>query len=668
MADKIRQDLPQDIHTIVDGSDEFRKFDYLFKPNNSVLIVGNGPVTVDHNLEVDKFDVVVRMNFYPEHAFGTGNKTDIHLSNMADGKKTIEELKVFRKERHLEKVLGLSLECFKFQLNYDEELRTGGIFPIKERWMHEICHPYPHDPDKSRSDPSRGLLAIMLFRQIFPQIHIVGFGGKGHNWNETAGFRWEHDFEAEHALINEWLQDKRSWLVSLDGELKVDPRVCETYGVKALDSRGTPRVLLSALDVAYYPPELFRPPRGALLQAPMETEGWSSAGEPLQLFAAKRQELALLAGALLVLGAVGVATLRDTLTLATAGLVLAYFSVCILSDLTTVILTHLYGAEAGFSKLSLVATIEFVKLFVSSALCAFERQDITITDLRVSDMMWIGFSAGLYAANNYLFYTVLESLDPTIFAIVRETSILWLCLLYTLILQRGLGPARWGYACLTVLACVLVHIPSLRAEHVDPSVLTALLLTCTSCAAAVVNEKALKLNRGLSINLQNALLYSVGALLALVTGIALRGGSFCAYFFDGFERWTVWVIACQSLLGLVASRLLKAQALGSTTKAVLTAFRPFVLIFAVPVFVPHGAYSPLAIAAAVAASAGSFGFLRQGSIWKEGDLEGPQKHSQKGERSVLVLMVFWSTVFAAMASGFFIFGSGLRRAAFLSLA
>ena len=34
-----------------------------------------------------------------------------------------------------------------------------------------------------------------------------------------------------------------------------------------------------------------------------------------------------------------------------------------------------------------------------------------------------------YAANNYLFYTVLESLDPTIFAIVRETSILWLCLL-----------------------------------------------------------------------------------------------------------------------------------------------------------------------------------------------------------------------------------------------
>ena len=40
MADKIRQDLPQDIHTLVDGSDEFRKFDYLFKPNNSVLIVG----------------------------------------------------------------------------------------------------------------------------------------------------------------------------------------------------------------------------------------------------------------------------------------------------------------------------------------------------------------------------------------------------------------------------------------------------------------------------------------------------------------------------------------------------------------------------------------------------------------------------------------------------
>jgi hypothetical protein len=74
MADKIRQDLPQDIHTIVDGSDEFRKFDYLFKPNNSVLIVGNGPVTVDHNLEVDKFDVVVRMNFYPEHALAPGTR------------------------------------------------------------------------------------------------------------------------------------------------------------------------------------------------------------------------------------------------------------------------------------------------------------------------------------------------------------------------------------------------------------------------------------------------------------------------------------------------------------------------------------------------------------------------------------------------------------------
>lgn len=665
MANKIEQDLPRDIHTIVDAGDEFRKFDYLFKPNNSILIVGNGPVADDHDLEVGKFDVVVRMNFYPEHAFGTGSKTDIHLSNMADGRRTIEELKAFRKERHLENVLGLSLECYKFELNYDGELRTGDIFPLKERWMREICHPWPHDPDKTRSDPSRGLLAIMLFRQMFQKVHIVGFGGKGHNWNETAGFRWEHDFEAEHALINEWLHDTRAWLVSLEGDLKVDPRVCETY---RLGPR-SPRVLLSALDVAYYPPELLPgPPRGALLEEAPETEGWSSASEVLQHFSAKKRELALLAGALVVLGAVGVSTLRGTLTLAAAGLVLAYFSVCILSDLTTVILTHLYGAEAGFSKLSLVATIEFVKLFVSFALCAVERQDITNIDLRVSDMMWIGLSAGLYAANNYLFYTVLESLDPTIFAIVRETSILWLCLLYTLLFQRGLGPARWGYALLTVLACALVHIPSLRAEHVNPTVLTALLLTCTSCAAAVVNEKALKLNRGLNINLQNALLYSMGALLALVTGIALRGGAFCASFFDGFERWTVWVIACQSLLGLIASRLLKAQALGSTTKAVLTAFRPFVLIFAVPVFVPHGAYSALAIAAAVAASAGSFGFLRQGPIWKEGELEGPEKHRQKGERSVLVLMVFWSTIFAAMAFGFFIFGSGLRRSFLLAMA
>jgi uncharacterized membrane protein len=331
-------------------------------------------------------------------------------------------------------------------------------------------------------------------------------------------------------------------------------------------------------------------------------------------------------GSLLVVtgvGALGFLYSQNMASLPDVCIMALFLGLSLALDISIVAMSESHGGKLAYEKLTVVVFVELVKLVVSSGLYWTNGHQGSDA-VSKGDIKSLAASAVLYSLSNYLLFATLEHIDPMTFAVIRDTNIVFVAILWALAFATPLGATRWMAIGLICVASVLVQLPGMKNAVLDPMVGVALLLTFSNATATVCNEKALKRSAGLDINVQNMILYTMCSSFTFVVSLSLRGPGILYTFFDGWDNWVIWIVALQSFIGLVVSRFLKQ--LSSVLKSVLTPIRTLLFLFAAPVFT-RGEYSVLGITAGLVAAAGTFLFLRQGPIIAKQQpfLEDPSK-------------------------------------------
>lgn len=341
----------------------------------------------------------------------------------------------------------------------------------------------------------------------------------------------------------------------------------------------------------------------------------------------------MLPSVLLLLATVGGITigaacaLRKTCSVRDGLTMLLYVSLSVAIDLTIATTSQQHGGTDPYEKLSVVVFVEFTK-FVASLLLLQARAEPLDTAIEPKHVAAIALPAGLYAANNWLLLATLEKIDVGVFAVVRETNLVFTAMLWVCVFGASLGPVRWSCVFAIVMASVLAQARSVNADF--RSVGLALVLTSVNACATVANERVVKgPAKDLDLNQANVVLYALCGSLALSLAVFTHGVQFLwpQSMFHGFDAHVVGICCGQAFLGLVVSRLLKHTS--AVAKGVLTVFRPLILLVAAPVFTSTQLNVSGAVAGVVAGIA-ALAYLKEGPVTAPAPEEQPVAAQEPG--------------------------------------
>merc|ERR1719281_1818419 len=99
--------------------------------------------------------------------------------------------------------------------------------------------------------------------------------------------------------------------------------------------------------------------------------------------------------------------------------------------------------------------------------------------------------------------------------------ILWTALIWVTLFKASLGPIRLGGIGVIFLGLVVNRVGSISLATFNWAFLLVMLMTVTNATGSVFNEYALKWNKVLDINFQNAVLYALCITLSILV-LAIR--------------------------------------------------------------------------------------------------------------------------------------------------
>jgi hypothetical protein len=237
------------------------------------------------------------------------------------------------------------------------------------------------------------------------------------------------------------------------------------------------------------------------------------------------------------------------------------------------------------------------------------------TALKPSDVACFALPAIAYTFNNLAVLTAMGANDPSVFGVVRDTTILWTAGLWRMVFWTPLGNNRITAIVILVSGLMLNQCGTITSRTLSWGVAWVLVMTFCNSAGSVLTEFAFKRNSGLDINLQNMILY-LFCILSCMSLIFFKEPellqSDTALFFRGFTQITWTCIGLQACAGLLVSRLLKHT--DAMMKSCAVCLRGPILAVIAPLSmdVPYPGFTRLISAFIVAA--GSFYYLTQGPV------------------------------------------------------
>jgi len=171
-----------------------------------------------------------------------------------------------------------------------------------------------------------------------------------------------------------------------------------------------------------------------------------------------------------------------------------------------------------------------------------------------------GLSA-LYCGNNQLAFALFRWADAATVTLIKSSSSIVSALLLWLLLDRPIATLQWHAIVLQVLGLFIVQYDDCK-HAVLLSLPIYLALFCSlfiSSLAGVWNEHVLKTFK-VTVHVQNCCLYGFGVLMNLFVFVSEELGgptSLASAYFTGYNAAAIGVIACQAVLGLVVTAVLK---------------------------------------------------------------------------------------------------------------
>lgn len=233
-----------------------------------------------------------------------------------------------------------------------------------------------------------------------------------------------------------------------------------------------------------------------------------------------------------------------------------------------------------------------------------------------SDVAWLAAAALIFTANNVLVWWAIGHNDVSVFGVFRDTMIIWTALLWRCVFKAPLGYTRLG--CIAGIVAGLFLNRAGSMWHGSPwtwAFLWVVVMTFCNALGSVINEFALKRSHDLDINLQNAVLYSMCALLCMLLLVGTKPEYLKnpTYFMQGISRWTLLTCTLQALAGLMVSRLLKyTDAVWKTAASCLRGPLLVALASAVPVI--SGEHDMATVMSAIVVAGSCFYYLVQGPL------------------------------------------------------
>jgi hypothetical protein len=257
--------------------------------------------------------------------------------------------------------------------------------------------------------------------------------------------------------------------------------------------------------------------------------------------------------------------------------------------------------------------------------------------LSVDDAKWLFLPSLGYTINNLLVWYAIGKNDLATFGIFRDTMVFWTAGIWYFTFWVPLGKMRLIGLALILLGVVLSEAAKVASGFsMQWAVLWVVVMTVTNAVCAVMNEKALKRNFGLDLNVQNSIMYSMMTVISLVIISSAKPSKIVSpvEFFDGFRASTVLTICLQASAGLLVSRLLKYA--DATMKIVATCLRGpcLVLLTTAP---------PITISSALIILTGCMIYLFQGPL-KVPDEASPPAKSEALDNAAFVVKKGASTV------------------------
>jgi hypothetical protein len=260
---------------------------------------------------------------------------------------------------------------------------------------------------------------------------------------------------------------------------------------------------------------------------------------------------------------------------------------------------------------------ETIKLVVSLTLYTSNQvisgSQLVPDTLTLCDAGLFFLPALFFTLNNIMVFVAIGGNDASAFGVFRDTMILWTALIWVSIFKASLGPIRLGGIAVIFVGLLINRVGSISAATFNWAFVLVMLMTVTNATGSVFNEYALKWNKALDINLQNAILYTMCICFSVII-LAIRSPTHLASpgaFFQGFTNWTVLMVCLQASAGLLVSRLLKYA--DSIYKTIGTCLRGPSLVLAAP-FVLGSQSDLVSIASAFIVASGCLIYLSQGAL------------------------------------------------------
>jgi len=260
-----------------------------------------------------------------------------------------------------------------------------------------------------------------------------------------------------------------------------------------------------------------------------------------------------------------------------------------------------------------VCLVELLKLVVSLGLhyynCWSSDSNLVPERLSTEDAKWLFLPCFGYTTNNILVWYAIGKNDLATFGIFRDTMVFWTASIWYCTFWVPLGSMRIAGLTLMLAGVVISEVAkqTVSGFSLHGAAYLVLLMTLTNAISSVANEKALKRNYGLDLNVQNSIMYSMMTMMALLLIAATKPEKVMSVnrFFDGFSTYTLMTICLQTGAGLLVSRLLKYA--DSTMKTVATCLRgpSLVLLTTAP---------PVTLSSALIVMVGCLIYLFQGPL------------------------------------------------------
>eukprot|EP00930_Biecheleria_cincta_P041586 TRINITY_DN2852_c0_g1_i4.p1 TRINITY_DN2852_c0_g1~~TRINITY_DN2852_c0_g1_i4.p1 ORF type:complete len:412 (-),score=85.63 TRINITY_DN2852_c0_g1_i4:139-1374(-) len=274
--------------------------------------------------------------------------------------------------------------------------------------------------------------------------------------------------------------------------------------------------------------------------------------------------------------------------------------------------------DYAFNPICMVLVTEVSKLIISAVLAVSSgsgsSENSEARKVSAADVAYLAIPAAIFTVNNVLVFKALGANETSVFGVFRDTMILWTAAIWKLVFRTDLGNIRMAAIMVIFAGLVVNQFAHQTAGKISWAFLIVIAMTLCNASGSVANEFALKRSKGLDINIQNAVLYTLCiafslALLLIDDPSRLTG---LRTFFGGFNSLSWTLAGVQACAGLMVSRLLKYT--DSVMKTSATCLRGPVFVAMAPFFVAGQHLNAGSIVSALLVAAGCFGYLSQGPI------------------------------------------------------